>query len=556
MMEANTKQHGIMATSFIDLSAILIISATLYTGVLLFLPLQESFEARYMLIIQNCLRTHHWLFPSLNGAKLLSQPPLYYLIAGFWSKIFGLSHITLRLFSLACALVNSVFMYLTLRYLLTRGIAVLSTIVLLSSFIFTSVAILAAPMQFALLLFSITLYALICLIYCDDNIVKRFNLCFWVMLALLTMTCGIYLTLLFLITIITWSLLLDDSFYLKRLHSIRGYILFLVIVLPWFVYASLHYTNFLRFYFVDTIIHSFQAFKANSFIPNWSLFIALLLGFMPWTIFIANAVWYNHPTSWQTRNEEPFGVLLIIMPCVFILGFIFTSIHAAWSLLLVPPLAIMCGRYLAPGITAKTLPLKNNAVELLFLFIIVIASFYVSHVIVGFQFMAVLENHFYQSVLAYIILSAIIILPILRYASVKKGIIALVILCAITYFTGALTIKYRTKDNNKTIAQYIIDHRQSSDIIASYYNYPAIIPLMLNRDIVIIDWQAMPPYAKQYQGNNQWLTTSENFWKVVNTNHKKIYLIIPKKRLSKIKNQYPVGNIIVQSNDMVLVSNE
>ncbi|MAZ39358.1 MAG: hypothetical protein CMF49_04495 [Legionellales bacterium] len=542
-----------------DLTFIFIAAITLYLGLILFLPFQSQLETSAMLILQNMLRTQNWLIPSLNGAKLVSQPPFYYTITGLWSKWFGLDFISLRLFSMFFALANLSLNYALMRYIFNRTAAILSTVILASSFIFTKFAVLVSPMQFNLFLFSSVLYAFVILLYCEAKNIKFFNVIFWLALSLLTLTASIYLSLMFLFALIIFSCILTDVYYLKRLHTIRGYLIFTAIILAWMTYFYVHVPHFFKFYFFDFPSYILLNLLNNNHFFNWSIILSLLIGFMPWTIFIVSTIWYNSPKNWADRKKETLNILLFTYSILFTLALMILKINNAWLILLLPALSLMTANFLTPSVYLKRLPLKSQTTEILIFCLIIITAFMLSQSLNNLTFktfQTIIHNKYYQYLIAYISIIALTTCLALRYLRVKAMIGMIILLTIVTYVLGCTIYKFYPRPNdNLPIAQYLSTKIKTNDIIAAYHQYPADIAQKLNKNIVIISWRNQPFYSKHYQTNNQWLTTEPAFWQIIEQNHKKVYLLVPITLFEQINFKKYHLKLITVSKHYVLMSN-
>lgn len=543
------------SSTFLDILLISVISLLIYAGIALLLPLQVNAEGPSLLILQDTLANQHWFTLLFNGAKLLATPPLYYWLAVGFGKLFGVSLFALRIFSVVFAVITLKLTYLTMRYVYNRGIALVTTLVLASSLVFVGTACFATPFQLAILLFTTNLYSAICLSCCQENHRKIFAFCFWLSLGLFTLAAGLYFSLLILLSWAVWMIVQQDKLTAQRFYSLRGIITFLVIVGLWLYFTARSNPFFIKFYFADIFSDTWQALQDNHYNPFWQITLAALLGFMPWTIFLANAVWYNKPVSWGTRQDEPMGMLLFIMSIVLVIGFLFVNVNNFWVGLFMPIFALMCGRYLAASISLPHAPLQNRSYEILFIAVIVALTVLMTQAFHHYRLHHVSTLYFFGYVILYLIFSALIVLPILRYASLKKGIITLIILSCITYFFGAVALKLRPTNDQTILAKYIQAQATPNDVIAAYHHYPLSVRMTLNKNIVMVDWKDEPSYAKRYQSDNAWLTSMDNFWSTVSQNHRRIYLITSMEDFLKLQKQYPKLKLVQMSGDFVIVSN-
>lgn len=555
MEAALASQTKTKSLPYLDLLFISLLSILIYTAIAILLPLQVNTEGQPLLILQDTFASGHWCSITFNGVKLLATPPLYYWLAAAYTKLFSASLLSLRILSIVLSLITLNLTYATMHYVYNRSIALVTTLILATSLVFVGLACFATPLPLAILLFTACLYSAICLSCCTQNHVKFFVLCFWAALALFTLAAGLYFTLLTLLSWIVWAIVQQDKFTARRFASIRGLILFFVVIGLWLFFTANTNPHFIKFYFIDTLNDAWSSLQNNHYNPFWQITLAALLGFMPWTIFLANAVWYNKPASWDTRQNEPMGILLFTFTLVLVLGLLFVNVNNLWVGLFMPIFSLMCGRYLAAGIDLPHIPLQSRAYEVLFIATIVAFAALMTQAFHHYRLHHYSALYFFGYVMLYLILSALIVLPILRYANIKKGIITLIILSYITYLATAVALKLNPTHDLTNLANFIKARAKTEDVIAAYQHYPLSVRLALNKNIVMIDWQEEPSYAKRYQPDNAWFTSMDNFWDTISKNHRKIYLITSMDDFLKLQKQYPKLKLVQMSGDFVVVSN-
>lgn len=435
----NSPQHTKYPFIICDLLGIILLAGILFSSMMLILPIQKHFEAQDLSLI------HKMLTSSFHELTL----PLYYWLTLAISKLVSSNYIALRSLSVACALLNLSLLYLTMRIMFTRGIAILACTILATSLLFAGSAVFVGPQQLSFLIFSAILYTTIYICFTEGKKTYVANLYFWFLLGIITLCNGIYLAGLILFVLVVWLCVMKNKTLAMKFHSFFGYLIFLAITGSWIIYASTHMNNFLHLFFIHPLIENFNALKANHYAPHWHNILALLLGFMPWSIFLINAFWYNTPASWQRqqRQSEVVGILLMLQTLFFIIALLVVKLNPIWSILPFSCFAIMCARYLAPGLQLKRMPLQRNAYDVLFILFVIILAYGVTHFMFAYNKTDAYSTLFFEFIIGYIILAAIIVLPLLRYASIKKALVALVLLSVITYVAGTIVIRLDTRSH-------------------------------------------------------------------------------------------------------------
>jgi len=157
-------------------------------------------------------------------------------------------------------------------------------------------------------------------------------------------------------------------------------------------------------------------------------------------------LWYNAPASWQARQTETIGIFLMLQCLLFALVLLFVKLDPVWSIVPFAALAVICARYLAPGLELKRMPLQRSAYDILFIVFVVAFSYGLTHLMFVINKGDMHSIKFFQFLVGYLVLAAVISLPILRFTSIKKAIITLTVLSFITYLGGSVFIKLTASD--------------------------------------------------------------------------------------------------------------
>jgi len=142
---------------------------------------------------------------------------------------------------------------------------------------------------------------------------------------------------------------------LGRLRPVAGVLIMLAIAAPWYVYMHRHYPGsvgsggFARaFFFSQHFERATTEVYGHSGRPPGFLLGVLLLGILPWTIFLPHACVRLFREGWRERRQHP-AVMLLFAWAVVTLGALSLSKTQLphYVVPVVPPLAILVGAYLA-----------------------------------------------------------------------------------------------------------------------------------------------------------------------------------------------------------------
>lgn len=243
-------------------------------------------EPRYAQVAREMFERHDWITPTLQGKPWLEKPVLYYWQAMASYSLFGVTDSAARLASAMDAALMIAAIYLFLRRfrpgseedgaLVTAGSAAVIG--------FARAAATDMPLAAS---FTIALLAW----YAWHESEKRMYLAaFYVFLALGMLAKGPIAPALAAVIILIFAAAKRD--WLAAFHTlwIPGILLFLVVTLPWYVAVQLHNPEFFRIFILE---HNLARFSENLYHhrqPFWFYIPVLLLGLMPWTLWLILAV--------------------------------------------------------------------------------------------------------------------------------------------------------------------------------------------------------------------------------------------------------------------------
>ncbi|MBI3590381.1 MAG: glycosyltransferase family 39 protein [Candidatus Melainabacteria bacterium] len=259
-------------------------------------------EPRYAEAGREILESGNWIVPYFNYVVRFDKPILFYWLEAISMKVFGVNEFAARLPSVISALMCAGFIYYLLRTFYGQLVSLLGVLVLMSCFEFASLS-----------RFSITDMTLASLISCS-------TICFFlgynqlisshrffkfqiseftpwyilgfIFLALAFLTKGpVSLIIIFLILapFFWWIRKLD--YFLKSSSFYLGFILFLLMVTPW--YLAVHFATNGEFTKIFFGLHNFSRFTGVVSGHKGSFFYfipVILIGFLPWAFFLPQAI--------------------------------------------------------------------------------------------------------------------------------------------------------------------------------------------------------------------------------------------------------------------------
>jgi 4-amino-4-deoxy-L-arabinose transferase-like glycosyltransferase len=295
--------------------------------------LKEPDEGRYAEIPREMVETGDYVVPHLDYVRYFEKPPLLYWATALSFRAFGISEWSARLPNAIAALLTVLLLYAGVARWFTPEAALLSTITLISSFgFFTMARILTIDM-----LLSSTLFLSLIFFYDFYRQKKpRFMYLFYACLALATLAKGPVAPLLVGSSLLIFLLLERRVSFLRDLLSVKGILLCALLVVPWFVAIALREKEFLWFFLVDQNFLRFLTQKHNRSGPVYYFVPVLFGGLFPWSIFIPRAV----AIYWRTKELRLFLIWFFVV-------FLFFSLSGSklppYILPVFPALAILLG---------------------------------------------------------------------------------------------------------------------------------------------------------------------------------------------------------------------
>lgn len=242
-------------------------------------------EARYAEIPREMLATGDWTTPRLNDLKYFEKPPFQYWLTAMSFAVFGEDEWTARLPAALLGFMAVLIVGFTAGRVWGTRAGLTASTVLGSSWAFY--------LSGQYLTLDMTLSACLTVALCTFLLAQRGEATAgetqrWMMVAWAAAACAMLSKGLVAVTIpglalCLYSILGRDYRVWRRLNIYKGFVIFAVITLPWFVLVQVRNPEFFQFFFIR---EHFQRFtQASHGRPGawWYYIPILIVGFMPWT---------------------------------------------------------------------------------------------------------------------------------------------------------------------------------------------------------------------------------------------------------------------------------
>src|SRR5450830_1856357 len=318
--------------------------------------LVPSDEGRYAEMAREMVATQDWITTRLNGIKYFEKPPLQTWMNAITFEMFGLGEWQARLWTGLCGLFGIGLVAYTGRRVFNERVGFYAPLVLGSSLFWAGMAHVNTLDMGLAGMMTISICALL---LAQRNDAKRdeqrnWMLLCWVGMALAVLSKGLIGIVLPGAVLVLYTLFSRDWAIWKRLHMIKGLILFFVITTPWFVLVSMKNPEFPQFFFIHEHFQRFPT-KIHSRTGPWYYFLPiLLLGIIPWLgVFLQSLLTGARDehsgssfNSLSSGKFQPRKMLLIWSVFIFVFFSISSSKLPSYILPIFPTLALLIACYL------------------------------------------------------------------------------------------------------------------------------------------------------------------------------------------------------------------
>ena len=320
-------------------------------------------EGRYAEIPREMIASGNWITPTLNHVKYFEKPPLFYWLVGGSFKVFGLSEWAARLVPALCALLGLFLTYALARRMFGRRTGTLSALVLATTLFWPAMArSLVIDMLLSVALFAAS--AFWWLGHTETTSRRRlYFLAFWFALAMAFLSKGPVAMLLTGASIGIYLALCRQWKAVRAMQWAAGFLLFAVLVAPWFVLVARHNPEFNHYFWWGQNVARFLGIGKNrEHVEPFTYFFTFLpLLFFPWTFLVPAALWVGIKKVWpargQTHNSAQRAGIYLLCNAAFVVLFFSASTGKLVTYILpsFPPLAILMAAYLDWMLRQQTL---------------------------------------------------------------------------------------------------------------------------------------------------------------------------------------------------------
>lgn len=507
-------------------------------------PLMEPDEGRYAEIPREMLATGDFVTPHLNGVKYFEKPALQYWLTAGSMYIFGEAEGATRIVPAVAGLVNiSLTAYLA-RQMFTTRTGLLAGIILATS---TLHIVLGSIDVLDMLITMFMTLSLVSFYEARTTRNRRWYLLFYAAMALGLLTKGLISIVLPAAIIFFYMLATKKWGIVRDLLYVPGFLLFLVIAVPWFYLVCSANPDFFYFFFIREHFLRFATKMADRYEPFWFFVPMIILGMFPWMGFLPSLFSkegiIRHTESIRNRNDMRF--LLAWFLVVFIFYSLSDSKLVPYILPCLSPLSIM----LAASIRRYSQRCKWLGNGLLlncigcFIFIVALV-WYSTHA----DYLSAWQI-FQKGWLIFLSLSvglAVVVLVWFKSRQIRCTTTAMCVL-AFAFACGLQSIhgQVATERTASYIAADIERQLQPNDIVVSYGDYTQGLPYYLHRRIIVASYLGELEFGASHPGNEAWFIDDEKLLDLWNSD-KRVFIVFGKSKKAAMEELLPGENKAVQ----------
>ena len=364
-------------------TTVILLCAVLWFGTLGQRDLFDPDEGRYAGIPAAMVDTGDWLTPRLNDIKYFEKPALQYWGTAVLFELFGKNNASARLWTALLGFAAAVFSMFVASRLYGRQAALYTFLLCIS---YLMVVAFGHYLTLDMALSGFLVIGIGCLVIAqsagsNEQQTRNWMLAGWAALALATLTKGLVAVVLPAAAVVVYSLWQRDWKLWKRLHLVKGILLYLLLTAPWFIAVSAANPEFARFFFIHEHLERYTSEVHSREGPIYYFVPFLLLGVCPWLVSSMHSL-VKPVFRWLPDNPGRFDperfmwTFVVVTFCFFSLG---QSKLPGYILPVLPVIAILSGVRITSGNQSNA----DRWVMLAFALVFLVGAFFIQHLASG-----------------------------------------------------------------------------------------------------------------------------------------------------------------------------
>ncbi|WP_440967155.1 glycosyltransferase family 39 protein [Massilia sp. GER05] len=308
-------------------------------------------EGRYAEMAREMFASGDWITTRLNGIKYFEKPPLQTWMNALSFTLFGLGDWQARLWTGLCGLLGVVLTGVAGTRVFGARIGFYAALVLGSSFYWVACSQIDSLDMGLSGMMTVALCALLIAQRDDASESERRNwmLVCWAGMALSVLSKGLIGLVLPGGVLVFYTIFSRDWAIWKRLHIVKGLILFFLIATPWFVLVGLKNPEQPHFFFVHEHFDRFLKKEHHREAAWYIFFVLLAAGSVPWVGVLVQSLIGAARRDGETTKFRPRLMLLVWVAFITLFFTKSNSKLPGYILPVFPAVALLVAVYLDAG---------------------------------------------------------------------------------------------------------------------------------------------------------------------------------------------------------------
>ena len=438
--------------------------------------LYDAAETTYGEFIKQIRLTGDWITMHYNGWVIFDKPPLYFWLATIATYFFGINEFAVRFWAALAGVLTVVATFFLGKYRYDERVGFYSAVIVMTAFQFL-IQSRIAELDILLTLFMTCSFLFFWRGYQTGKV--HYYWLFYASMGLATLTKGIIGLAIPAFTIFLYLLIRKELRSILKMQIIPGIFIFSLIALPWYITEwCLHGEKFREFALGFLFLSRFGGVVSGHPGPWYYYFIALLLGFAPWSHLLPFAL----IRIFQLRNEKPELFSLCYVIPVFLVFSIAKTKLPSYILPLYPSFAIMVGK-LWDDFLGKEQPSLRRGMTIAHLFLGIVAAL----IMIGFYLVGTsnYSSQYHEQLPELLLLAGILVIGsvfsigfyfLRKYKLSFASVPIMVFVIALVLTTRTLPIVEGYK-GEKELGQKVSQVIKENELIAAYNvgNRPGVV---------------------------------------------------------------------------------
>lgn len=456
-------------------------------------PLSMPDEGRYPEIAREMLNTGDFITPRVNGALFLDKPPLYYWLQAASYQMFGVSSWSIRFFPALTGAGFCLGVYYFARRFYDSRMAWLSAALMATNPLFFGASQYSNMDLEVAVWISASVLSFVTAV--GEGLLptaRRWFLFAYLFAALAILTKGLIGLLLPATILFLWLLATRRLTVLRRCHMLKGFVLIVLICLPWFVAVQRANPTFFHYFFIYQQFERFTATGFNNIMPIWFYVPIALLSLFPW-VFLAKPNVFKTTNSKATISSQDLNALWWVWSGFVLVFFTLPESKIVGYIVPILPPLVMIAAQTVNGLFEGHRP-KRLLVSLALPYIAVICGLIYFAIRTSDEWGTKLFEHLDLR----IALVLLLVIMVFALFSLKNNARFIGLLLLANVFLNAIIIITAALIDHKSAAWVVQRAEQTlgrkitnADTIIGYRAYTQDLPIQLNLNkpvLIVGDW--------------------------------------------------------------------